>query len=65
MIFIWRGLLLHWENFQVKKLGPSLRSIGQQLYRSGATIQGDYFTEDRRKLILKIILKNIIQFKII
>lgn len=48
MIFIWRGLLLHWENFQVKRLGPALRSVGQKLYRSGASIQGEYFTEDRR-----------------
>jgi hypothetical protein len=48
MIFIWRGLLLHWENFQVKTLGPSLRSIGQKLYRTGASIQGEYFAEDRR-----------------
>jgi hypothetical protein len=48
MIFIWRGLLLQWENFQVKKLGPTFRSIGQKLYRTGATIQGDYFKEDTR-----------------
>jgi hypothetical protein len=48
MIFIWRGLLLNWENFQIKKLGPTLRSIGQKLYITGASIQGEYFTEDRR-----------------
>ena len=57
MIFIWRGLLLHWENFQVKRLGPSLRTIGQKLYRAGASIQGDYFTEDKRNKNLKLIFK--------
>lgn len=52
MIFLWRGLLLQWENYETKKLGPALRSMGQKLYKLGATMQGDYFKEDRRKKIL-------------
>ncbi len=48
MIFLWRGLLLHYENFQVRKLGPSLRSLGQIVYKFGAKVQGDMFKEDRR-----------------
>jgi hypothetical protein len=54
MIFLWRGLLLHWENYQVKKLGPSLRSLGQKLYKLGGSIQGDLFVEDRRKDIIHV-----------
>jgi len=49
MIFLFRGLLLQYENFQTKRLGPSLRSIGQTLLKTGARLQGEYFQEDRRK----------------
>ncbi len=52
MNFLWRGLLLHWENYEVKRLGPSIRKLGQRVYKLGASIQGDYFKEDRRKYIL-------------
>lgn len=47
-MFLSRGLLLKWENFQVTKLGPSLRSIGQRLIKMGATIQGEYYRDERR-----------------
>ena len=49
MQFLWRGLLLHYENYQSKRLGPLIRSAGQKLYKFGAKIQGDRFQQDRRK----------------
>lgn len=51
MIFLWRGLLLHWENYQVKSLGPKLRSIGQTLYKLGGSIQGESFNDEKRNNI--------------
>ncbi len=51
MIFLWRGLLLHYENYQTKRLGPILRKAGQKLYKFGAKIQGDRFKEDTRKYL--------------
>jgi hypothetical protein len=49
MIFLWRGLLLHYENYQARTLGPNLRKMGQRVYHFGAKLQGDMFKEDRRK----------------
>ena len=58
MIFLWRGLLLQYENYQVKTLGPSLRKFGQKMYKFGAKIQGDMFKEDRCKYNSNIINDN-------
>jgi hypothetical protein len=58
MNFVWRGLLLRWENYEVKKLGPKLRYYGQKIYKLGAKIQGDFFQEDRRIIILKFLINS-------
>jgi hypothetical protein len=35
------------ENFTAKVLGPAFRRTGQQLYRSGVALQGEFGHEDR------------------
>ena len=47
-----RALFLYWENFQRRTLGPSLRSLGQSLIRSGFKVQGQYSLEEKRNIIL-------------
>lgn len=49
MQFIFRGLLLRQEHFVVNTFGPFLRKFGQNVYRLGGKLQGDYFKEDTRK----------------
>ncbi len=53
-MFFTRGLLLQYENFQKKLLGPIIRNLGQNLYRYGARVQNEFFHEDRRNYLLTI-----------
>ena len=43
-----RALLLQYDKFQHRFLGPQLRKVGQRLYKLGASLQGELFHEDRR-----------------
>ena len=47
-MFFSRALLLQYDKFQIKFIGPQLRRLGQRLYKYGASIQGDLFHEERR-----------------
>lgn len=50
MQFVWRGLILRWENYQIKKIGPRLRSVGQTMLKFGQSLQGDYLNDDKCNL---------------
>lgn len=50
-MFLSRNLIVKWENLQMKVLGPKLRQYAQSLYKLGARVQGDYFQEDKRKIL--------------
>lgn len=43
-----RALLLQYDKFQFRFIGPQLRKLGQRMYKLGASLQGDLFHEDRR-----------------
>lgn len=44
-----RGLFFYWEHFQRSCFGPSMRTIGQKVFKIGNSIQGEFLNTDRRK----------------